>query len=92
MNWHINGKMNLLLTYKQKEVVLLRDIKAEFGLNLYNARKSKKMTQIDLAAAIDVTRTTISKYETGVGNPRLNKIIELAEVLEIHPEKLFQTD
>lgn len=92
MSWHINRKIDLVLIYKEQELIGLENVKGEFGLNLYNARKSKNLTQIDLAEAIEVTRTTISKYETGVGNPRLNKILDLAEVLEIHPSELFRTD
>ncbi|MGE6555411.1 helix-turn-helix domain-containing protein [Exiguobacterium artemiae] len=67
-------------------------MKKEIGLNLRNARIRKKMAQIELAAEVDLSRTSISKYENGKGNPTLQIILNLSAALEIHPSELFQTD
>lgn len=70
----------------------MEDMKKELGLNLRNARIRKKMAQIELAAEVDLSRTSISKYENGKGNPTLQIILNLSAALEIHPSELFQTD
>ncbi len=39
----------------------------KFGENLYNLRKSNKMSQEKLAEKVNVTRQSVSKWETGKG-------------------------
>lgn len=42
--------------------------KVNFGENLKKMRKSKKMSQEDLAEKINVSRQSISKWETGISH------------------------
>lgn len=61
------------------------------GLNIAYYRKLKKMTQLQLAEAIDISRTHMSNIEapnvpTSVS---LDILFDIAEVLEIPINRLF---
>ena len=59
------------------------------GERLYNLRKEKKMSQEDLANVLDVSRQTISKWETGESMPDFNKICPLCEYFGITSDELL---
>lgn len=44
-------------------------------------RLNARMTQEDLAKAVDVDRTTVSCWETGISKPRVDKLLQLSKVL-----------
>lgn len=50
--------------------------------NLKNFRKSKGLSQEELAAKINVVRQTISKWEKGLSVPDSEMLVTLSEVLE----------
>lgn len=52
-------------------------------------RITKKLTQKQLADALCVDRTTITKWETGKSLPRADKLIKLAALLECSIEQLL---
>lgn len=52
-------------------------------------RKIKKLSQQELAAKLDVDRSTIAKWETGTSSPRMNRLIQLTRVLGCSLEELF---
>lgn len=52
----------------------------KFGENLYNLRKSAKMSQEQLAEKLDVTRQSVSKWENGESYPEMEKIMKLCHV------------
>ena len=54
---------------------------ATVGEQIRNARKAKSMTQDDLAEAMHVTRTSVSKWETNVRVPDANTLLKLSDVL-----------
>ncbi len=54
-----------------------------FGENLRLLRISKGFTQAELARLLNIDRTTLTKYETGVTEPDLIKLEKLCYVLEI---------
>lgn len=54
-------------------------------------RKQRKMSQEELAAAMNVSRQAISKWETGQCNPDTENLIRLAEVFEVDVNILLQT-
>lgn len=51
----------------------------DLGLKLKNLRKSKKMTQIQLADALEITRASVSNYEVGRRSPHLSELKRIAE-------------
>lgn len=49
--------------------------------NLKRIRKERKVTQSDLADALDVTEVTISRYETGFSKLPVEKAKKIAVIL-----------
>ena len=60
-----------------------------FGLNLRIARKLKQMTQAELASQVYLDRCAISRMETGNRYPRLDHILEFADVLDVQVRELL---
>jgi transcriptional regulator with XRE-family HTH domain len=57
--------------------------------NLERIRKARGLTQTQLAEAIGANQGTISKIESGEGNPTLDMINRIAAALRVHPSDLF---
>lgn len=49
------------------------------GYKIKTLRKSKKLTQFDLAAQLKLNRASISNYETGRRNPSLSELKRIGE-------------
>ena len=60
--------------------------------NLARLRKVRGLTQTQLADAIGANQATISKIESGGGNPTLDMIQRIADALHVHPSQLFTRD
>nr|MBP3259251.1 helix-turn-helix transcriptional regulator [Bacilli bacterium] len=54
----------------------------KFGENLRNLRKSKKISQEQLAEKVKVSRQSVSKWETGEAYPEMNNILELCKIFK----------
>ena len=52
-------------------------------------RKELNLTQLQLAKAIGVGRTTVSSYETGALTPSLTVAIKIKEVLATQDDSIF---
>lgn len=59
------------------------------GERLFELRKSKNLTQDDVAEKLKVTRQTVSKWETNQSTPDFDKIVPLCELFEIGVEELL---
>lgn len=53
-----------------------------FAQNLRELRKSKKMTQTELARLVGVDQRTVSGWETGVSEPSYAVLALLCEIFE----------
>ena len=53
-----------------------------FGDNLKKIRKYNKMSQEDLAEKVNVSRQSVSKWETGDAYPEMNNILELCKIFK----------
>jgi transcriptional regulator with XRE-family HTH domain len=60
-----------------------------FAQNLHVARTAADLTQQALALASDVSRATIAQLESGVGDPKLSTVNQLAEALGVSPVLLL---
>ena len=49
------------------------------GAKLKTLRKSKKLTQVQLADALGIARASVSNYEVGRRSPHLNELKRIAE-------------
>lgn len=62
------------------------------GKLILDLRKEKKMTQKQLADAMNISDKTISKWERGYGCPDVSLLNELSEVLNVNIEKILLGD
>lgn len=65
-------------------------IKLNLGEKIYNLRKKKNLSQEDLASILNVSRQTISKWETGESNPDIDKIVPLCNFFEISTDEFLK--
>ena len=63
-----------------------------FGENLKNIRKSKKMSQEQLAEKVRVSRQSVSKWETGDAYPEMNNILQLCKIFNCKINDLVHTN
>lgn len=62
-----------------------------FAKNLRKERKSKGMTQLELAGKVGVSQTTVSQWESTEKYPTLDKIYDIANALKISVSALVDT-
>ena len=61
----------------------------EFRRQIVRIKKIKNLTQDDVSEKLNVTRQTVSKWETNQSTPDFDKIIPLCELYEISPNELL---
>lgn len=59
------------------------------GQRLIELRKEKKLSQEEVAGKLNVTRQTVSKWETDQSTPDFDKILPLCELYGISTEELI---
>lgn len=59
-----------------------------FHEKLYDLRKSSGLTQEEMAERLEVSRQTISNWETGSASPSLDKALELSELFSVSLDEL----
>lgn len=60
------------------------------GNKIADVRKAKNMTQEQLAELMSVTRQSISRWESNQSTPEMEKIVYLAEILEVSCDYLLK--
>ncbi len=64
----------------------------EFGEKLQGLRKQKGLTQEELAKALFVSRTAVSKWESGRGLPGIDSLKAMAEFFSVSVDRLLSGD
>ena len=64
----------------------------EFGEKLLELRNSKGMTQEELAEALFVSRTAISKWESGRGYPSIDSLKEISKFFSVSIDELLSSE
>lgn len=59
------------------------------GTTIRQLRMLKGLTQEDLAAGLHVSAQSVSKWETGLSNPDISYVPELARLLQVSIQELF---
>ncbi|MBR0461775.1 MAG: helix-turn-helix transcriptional regulator [Erysipelotrichaceae bacterium] len=59
------------------------------GEKISQFRKDKNLSQDDLADRMYVSRQLVSKWENGMGVPKIDHIIDLCEILDVSFEELL---
>lgn len=60
------------------------------GNKLAEARKRQNLTQEQLAEKLDVTRQAVSRWESNAAYPETDKIVRMAQILEVSCDYLLQ--
>lgn len=60
-------------------------------LNLSERRKSKNLTQDELAAELGVTRSAVAMWESGKSHPRAEKLVRLAKLFDCRVDDLLSS-
>ncbi len=60
------------------------------GENIARLRAQKNWSQEELAQALDVSRQSVSKWETDASVPDLDKLVKLGEVFGVSLDELVQ--
>lgn len=61
-------------------------------MDLYKLRKSKNVTQDDVAQYLSITRQAYSRYERNEREPDINTLIKLADYFDITLDMLLNDD
>lgn len=64
------------------------DKTATLGERIYKYRTARGLSQLELSELLDVSRQSVSKWETDVAVPELSKLVKMAEVFEISLDAL----
>ena len=64
----------------------------DFGAKLKALRTERGLTQEQLAARLYVSRTAVSKWETGGGSPNLDSLQAVARLFDVSVDDLLSTD
>ena len=64
----------------------------EFSEKLQELRKAKGLTQEELAEALYVSRTAISKWESGRGYPNIDSLKRIAKLFSVTIDELLSSD
>ena len=64
----------------------------EFNEKLQQLRKSKSLTQEELAEALYVSRTAISKWESGRGYPSIDSLKEISKFFSVTIDDLLSSE
>jgi transcriptional regulator with XRE-family HTH domain len=65
------------------------DTKKLIGMRIKEIRRSKGLSQEQLAEKADINSKYLSRMERGTENPTLDMFIKLANALEIEPWEMF---
>ena len=64
----------------------------QVGRRIKELRESRNIKQFELAEAIDMEPTNLSKIENGVYFPRENKLKKIAKILDVEIKDLFDVN
>ena len=62
----------------------------DFSEKLLTLRKSRDLTQEQLAERLDVSRQSVSKWESGQAVPELDKIVALSNIFDVTTDYLLK--
>ena len=68
----------------------MKELNAYLGAQAHRRRRQLRLTQKQVAAAIGITTQQIQKYEDGLATISAARLWQLAQVLDVTPESLFE--
>lgn len=64
----------------------------DFGITLKTLRTQNNYTQVQLAQKLDLTKSVISAYETGLRLPSYDVLINIAKIFKVSTDYLLGMD
>lgn len=64
----------------------------DFGYRLKELREKKKLSQLQVAKRLDITRASISSYENNIATPSVEILIKLALLYRVSTDYLLGID
>lgn len=61
----------------------------EFGKRIKELRLERKLSQMDVGAALNIDRENVRKYEKGLQEPKLSTVIKFARIFEVSFDDLL---
>jgi len=68
----------------------MNDMNMKFAQKIQNLRKNRNLSQEELAEKLDISRQSVSKWESGVAMPEIDKLIMLSEIFEVTTDYLLK--
>mgnify|MGYP000560198744 CR=1 FL=1 len=73
----------------RKRKTPIPDIVIIFGKRIKELRIERKLSQMDVGAALNIDRENIRKYEKGIQEPKLSIVLKFAELFEITVDEML---
>ena len=67
-----------------------KEFLSKLGAHISRVRRSKGYSQDRLCLEAGFARGTLSRIEAGLVDPRASTLYRIADVLEIHPRRIFE--
>lgn len=76
------------------EIIYIESVVKTVELNekLISLRKDKKMSQQDLAEALNVSRQAVSRWEVGIAIPSMDNLLALSKLFGVPLNELVGAD
>jgi DNA-binding XRE family transcriptional regulator len=68
------------------------EFQLKLGKQIAKLRKQKKVSQVDFAYMLDIEKQNLNRIEKGKTNPTAWTLNKIATLLELHIQKLFESD
>jgi len=65
-------------------------MKINFPKNLQAKRKSKSITQVEMANQLGISRSMLASYEQGVAEPSLCVLVKISNLLNVSADSLIK--
>ncbi len=88
--YHYNTTLPNNATADKMWITTMTEVSSKFGQTFKRIRTKKKMSQGDIARALEVHRAYISGIESGKRNPTLATIKKLADALKVSADELLK--
>jgi transcriptional regulator with XRE-family HTH domain len=76
----------------KKQTESFREFQKELGKHIQQMRKSRQLSQEDVAALLGMDRVSIGYIEQGKRAPKLSTLYRLAEAFGVHIGEFFKAD
>ncbi len=89
--WKATRRFAMMSAKKNRRKSKKEENSMEFSEKLLTLRKAKNLTQEELAERLNVSRQSVSKWESGQAVPELDKIVAMSTVFDVTTDYLLKS-